>query len=197
VTLGPLDTGTWRWERSCATWIFELSLPLPSSALASEAIGACARGALAALPGFAVPAVAEWTTESAGDDAAVQPRGTTIDEATVIETLRQHPDVIAFALELDLLVLVPDGITEETIEEGGGLHIELEPSGLVLWFSLNVDLYAAQSFGRRRNNERLALLNAPRLEAFLSRLVEATGARFHSVDAPSYAEQATQHGFES
>ncbi len=193
---GPLDTGTWRWERSCATWVFEL--PLPPDAPAAAAIAACARGVLAALPGFAVPAVAEWTTESAGDDAAVQGRGTTIDEATVAETLRAHPDLIALALDLDLQVLAPDGATDAIVDDGAMVRIErIEriDAQLGLWVSLNVDLYARRSFGANPDNEQLARLNAPRLTAFLARLVEATGARFHSVDAPSYAGQATPRGF--
>jgi hypothetical protein len=41
----------------------------------------------------------------------------------------------------------------------------------------------------------LAGLNAPRLAAFLARLVDATGARFHSVDAAGYDGQATPRGF--
>ena len=167
-----LDTGTWRWARSCATWVFEIARP--PDAPAAAAIAACARGVLAALPGFAVPAVADWTTESAGDEAAVQARGTTIDDATV---------------------------TEATIDDGAVVHIELEDvdvpgrTRLVLWFSLNVDLYARRTFGTTPDNEQLARLNAARLTGFLARLVEATGARFHSVDAPSYGGQATPRGF--
>jgi hypothetical protein len=42
----------------------------------------------------------------------------------------------------------------------------------------------------------LARLNAPRLSAFLTRLAENAGARFHSVAAPSYGDQATSRGFE-
>jgi hypothetical protein len=193
VIPAPLDTGTWRWARSCATWTFEVARRL--DAPASVAIADCARGVLAALPGFATPAAADWTTESAGDEAAVLPRGATIDAAGIDQTLRVHPDLIALALELDLQVLAPDGTTAVTLEDGAVLHIELEDTLLVLWVSLHVDLYARRTFGVERDNERLARLNAPRLSAFLARLAEHTGARFHSVAAPSYGDQATPRGF--
>jgi hypothetical protein len=191
VTRGPLDTGTWRRERSCATWTFEV--PLRGTTPAG-AIATCAHGLLAALPGFAVPAVADWTTASAGDEAALQPRGTRIDDATIDTTLRLHPDLIALALDVDLQVVAPDG-SEVTLEDGAVLHIELEDDQLVLWFALHVDLYARRTLGANPDNEPLARRNAPRLTAFLARLAATTGARFHSVDAPSYAGQATPHGF--
>ena len=193
MTPAALDTGTWRWERSCATWTFEI--PRARDESAAQAIAICARGVLSALPGFATPAVADWTTEAAGDEAAVQPRGTPIDAAAVDRTLRDFPDLIALALELDLQVLAPDA-SELTLEDGGVVHIELEDAQLVMWFSLHVDLYARRTFGPRRDNEALARLNAPRLSAFLDRLAQATGARFHSVAAPSYADQTTPRGFE-
>jgi len=192
-TASALDTGTWRWERSCATWTFELALPPGGSP--AEAIAACARGLLAALPGFAAPAVADWTTASGGDAAVVQARGTAIDDARVAETLHAHPDLIALALDLDLQVVAPDGVTEAIVEDGAVLHVELEDAQLVLWLSLNVDLYARRSFGVNRDNAQLARHNAPRLTAFLARLVDATGARLHSVDAASYGDQATLRGF--
>ena len=194
ATPAPLDTGTWRWQRSCATWTFEISR-LPD-APASTAIANCAHGVLAALPSFAAPAVADWTTESAGDEAAVLPRGQAIDAAAIDQTLRTHPDLIALALDLDLQVLAPDGTPEVALEDGAVVHIELEDTLLVLWLSLHVDLYARHTFGVDRNNERLARLNAPRLSAFLARLADHTGARFHSVAAPSYGDQATPRGFE-
>jgi hypothetical protein len=193
VIPASLDTGTWRWERSCATWTFEL--PLSAGAPPAAAIAACARAVLAALPGFATPAVADWTTASAGDEAAVQRRGTPIDAVTVDATLRAHPDLIALALDLDLRVVGPDG-TEVALEDGAVVHIELEDRQLVLWFSLHADLYARRTWGAQRDNDPLARLNAPRLAAFLARLVETTGARFHSVDAPRYGDQATPRGFE-
>jgi hypothetical protein len=194
VTPAPLDTGTWRWARACATWTFEI-VRRPD-APAAAAIIDCARGVLAALPGFATPAAADWTTESAGDDAVVVPRGATIDAAAIDQTLRTHPDLIALALDLDLQVLAPDGATEVALEEGAVVHIELEDTLLVLWLSLHVDLYARRTFGVDRDNEPLARVNAPRLSAFLARLAEHTGARFHSVTAPSYGDQATPRGFE-
>jgi len=189
---GPLDTGTWRWARSCATWMFDA--PLSPGAPPAEAIAACARGALAALPGFASPAVAEWTTASAGDSAAVQPRGAPIDAQTVDATLRAHPDLIALTLALDLAVAAPDG-GEATLTDAAVIHIELEDDMVVLWLSLHVDLYARRTFGAERNNEQLARRNAPRLSGFLARLVETTGMRFDSVSAPSYDDQATPRGF--
>jgi hypothetical protein len=189
---GPLDTGTWRRERSLATWTYEL--PLAPGAAPSAAIAACARGVLAALPGFATPAAADWTTESAGDGAVVHARGASIDAATVDDTVRAHPDVIALALDLDLAAVAPDG-TDVTLDDGAAIHIELEDANLVLWLSLHADLYARRTFGVDRDNDRLAALNAPRLSAFLARLVDATGLTFHSVTAPSYGAQATPHGF--
>jgi hypothetical protein len=192
VTPAALDTGTWRWERSCATWTYEL--PLSAGAPPAAAIAACARGVLAALPGFATPAVADWTTASAGDEAAVQPRGTPIDAATVDATLRAHPDLIALALDLDLQVAAPDG-AEVVLPDGAVVHIELEDHQLAFWFSLHVDLYARRTSGTVPDNEPLAHRNAPRLAAFLARLVETTGARLHSVDAVRYAGQVTAQGF--
>jgi hypothetical protein len=194
VTPGPLETGTWRWQHSCATWTFEV--PRARGVPAAIAIAECARGLLAALPGFATPAAASWTTESAGDEAQVLPRGAAIDAAAVDHTLRTHPDLIAFALDLDLQVLAPDGVTQVALDDGAVVHVELEDAQLVLWLSLHVDLYARRTFGVQRDNDLLARLNAPRLSAFLVRLAERTGARFHSVAAPSYAEQATPRGFE-
>jgi hypothetical protein len=193
ATPAALDTGTWRWGRSCATWTFEI--PRTAGEPAAEAIAVCARGVLAALPGFATPAVADWTTESAGDEAAVQPRGTPIDAAAVDRTLRDFPDLIALALDLDLQVLAPDA-SELVLEDGAVVHIELEDAKLVLWLSLHVDLYARRTFGVVRDNDALAQLNAPRLSAFLGRLADATGAQLHSVDAPSYGDQVTARGFE-
>lgn len=190
-TTSPLDTGTWRYERSCATWMYESTLPAGASP--GAAVAACARGVLRALPGFAVPAAASWTTASAGDDAAAQSIGEPIDDAVVSETLQAHPDLIALALDLDLRVLAPDGTTEVTIRDGAVVHIELEDDELVLWVSLHVDLYAQPSFGPNRDNARLAALNAPVLAAFLARLVDETGARFHNVNAPGY--NANPHGF--
>ena len=189
---GPLDTGTWRWARSCATWMFDA--PLSPGAPPAEAIAACARGALAALPGFASPAVAEWTTASAGDGAAVQPRGAPIDAQTVDAILRAHPDLIALTLALDLAVAAPDG-SEATLADAAVLHIELEDDMVVLWLSLHVDLYARRTFGAERDNDPLAGRNAPRLSGFLARLVETTGMHFDSVSAPSYDDQATPRGF--
>jgi hypothetical protein len=193
VTPGALDTGTWRRESSLATWTYEL--PLVPGVAPSAAIAACARGVLAALPGFATPAVADWTTDSAGDEAVLQTHGPSIDAAAVDETVRAHPDVIALALDLDLAVVALDG-TEVTVNSGAIVHIELEDTHLVLWLSLHVDLYARRTFGVDRDNDRLARLNAPRLAAFLARLVDATGLTFHSVTAPSYGAQATPRGFE-
>ena len=62
----PLNTGTWRWDPACATWVFELTAA-PGQPLI-DAMAACARRMLAALPGFAIPATAEWTTESGGEE---------------------------------------------------------------------------------------------------------------------------------
>jgi hypothetical protein len=194
ATAGALDTGTWRRESSLATWTYEL--PLAPGVAPSAAIAACARGVLAALPGFATPALADWTTESAGDEAAVQARGASIDAATVDQTVRAHPDVIALALDLDLAVVAPDGTTEVALEDGAVVHIELDDANLVVWLSLHVDLYARRTFGVERDNDQLAQLNAPRLSAFLARLVERTGLTFYSVTAPSYGAQATPRGFE-
>jgi hypothetical protein len=185
----PLDTGTWRWARSCATWTFERSL---SGTAPAAAIAACARAAILALPGFAVPASASWTTVSAGDDAAVQPRGTALDADTPGAVLHAHPDLIALALDLDLVAQALDG-SEATVEDGGVLRIELEDDRLVLWISLHADLYARRSFGANRDNAALAERNAPRLAGFLARLAEATGAQLASIDAPGY--DATPHGF--
>ena len=190
TTANSLETGTWRRERSCATWMYESTLP--AGAPPGETVAACARGVLRALPGFAAPAAASWTTASAGDDAAIQ-LSAAIDDAAVAETLQAHPDVIALALDLDLHVRAPDGTTEVTIPDGAVAHIEIEDDVLVLWVSLHVDLYARRSFGPNRDNARLAELNAPRLAAFLARLVEATGVQFHNVNAPGY--DATPHGF--
>ncbi len=193
-TSGPLDTGTWRYKRACATWIYEIA---PASGqLLPAAMAECARAMLAALPGFAVPAVAEWTTEAEGEDAVVHGRGTRIDEATLAATFRDHPDVIHLALDLDLLVIAPDGATEAVLEEGARLHLEREEAGLALWVDLHVDLYARRTLGEDRDNEQLARLNAPRLAGFLARLSALTGARFLSVDASSYRGQVSERGFE-
>ncbi len=191
---GPLATGTWRFKRACARWTFEL-VPPPGADLAA-AMAACARGMLAALPGFAVPATAEWTTEAGGEDAVVHARGTQIDEAALAATFREHPDVIQLALDLDLLVLAPDGVTEAVLEEGARLHLEREDGKLALWLDLHVDLYARRTRGDQRENDPLARQNAPRLAAFLARLPALTGARFHGVDAASYGDQVSARGFE-
>jgi hypothetical protein len=194
VIAGPLDTGTWRWAYPCATWLYELASDpgQPSPAVMAE----CARRMLGALPGFAVPAAAEWTTEAGGEDAVVHGRGTPIDEATLATTFRDHPDVIHLAFDLDLLVLAPDGATEMVLEGGARLHLEREEGKLALWLDLHVDLYARLTMGEHRDNERLARLNAPRLAGFLARLTASTGARFHSVDASSYAGQSSERGFD-
>jgi len=186
---GPLDTGTWRWARACATWTFER---LITTAAPAAAIAATARAAILAAPGFARPAAATWTTTSAGDDAAAQPRGTPIDAETPSAVLHAHPDLIAGALELDLVVQAPDG-SEAILDDAAALHIELDDDRLVFWLSLHVDVYARRSFAANRDNTALAERNAPRLAGFLARLAEATGADVASVDAPGY--DVTPHGF--
>ena len=191
---GALETGTWRWERACATWTFELNVP--RGELPAIAMAACAHRMLAALPGFAVPATAEWTTESGGEDAVVHGRGARIEDAALAETFRAHPDVVELALDLDLEVVAPDGLTEAVVEEGARLHLEREGATLAIWIDLHADLYARRTRGEIRDNATLARLNAPRLAAFLRRLADATGARFTGVDAEGYAGQATERGFE-
>ncbi len=195
---GELDPVTWRWANACATWTFE-RVPAPGETLV-EAMAACARGLVVALPGFAVPAAAEWTTEAAGDDAVVHGRGTRIDEAVITATFRAHPDVVHLAFDLDLQVAragaeATEVTLDDMIQDGARLHVEREDDVIAIWLALNVDLYARRTFGVERDNTQLAAQNAPRLTAFLQRLVEATGARFHRVDAPSYADQATPLGF--
>lgn len=189
----PLNTGTWRWDPACATWVFELEAA-PGQPLI-DAMAACARRMLAALPGFAIPATAEWTTESGGEDAVVQGRGTQIDEAAIAASFRAHRDVIQLALDLDLQLVDPSG-RESVLEDGARLHVEREDALLVLWLDLNVDLYARRTHGTVRDNDRLAHLNGPRLAAFLERLAALTGAQLRGVDAPSYADQVSERGFE-
>jgi hypothetical protein len=194
VSFGPLDTKTWRYKRALARWAYEV-VPAPGQPL-PEAMAACARGMLAALPGFAVPATAEWTMEAGGEDAVVHGRGTKIDEATLDATFREHPDVVQLALDLDLRVTAPDGVTETTLEEGARLHLEREEAQLALWLDLHADLYARRTWGEHRDNAELARHNASRLAGFLSRLVGSTGARFARVDAISYEGQVSERGFE-
>ena len=188
-----LETGTWRYKRALARWSFELT-PAPGQSPAA-AMAEVARGMLEALPGFATPAVAEWTTAAGGEDAVVHGRGTPIEEPTLAATFRDH-DVIQLALDLDLLVVAPDGVTETVLEEGARLHLEREDAQLALWLDLHVDLYARRTLGETRDNEHLARLNGPRLSGFLHRLTALTGARFSRVDASSYPGQATERGFE-
>jgi hypothetical protein len=189
ASTGPLDTGTWRWARACATWTFERRI---SAAGPAAAIAAAARAAIVASPGFARPAAATWTTASAGDDAATQPRGTPIDADTPSTVLHAHPDLIAGALDLDLVVQAPDG-SEAILDAAAALHIEIDDDRLVFWLSLHVDVYARRSFAANRDNTALAERNAPRLAGFLARLAEATGADVASVDAPGY--DVTPDGF--
>jgi hypothetical protein len=187
-----LNTGTWRWDWACATWVFQLAAP---GRPLIEAMAVCAGQLLHALPGFALPATAEWTTESGGEDAVMHPRGTRIDNATIAATFRDHRDVIHLALDLDLQLVEPTGGAEVVLVNGARLHLEREDELLALWLNLNVDLYARRTFGANRDNDQLARSNAPRLADFLDRLTTLTGARLDEVDAPSYTDQVCERGF--
>lgn len=191
---GPLDTGTWRWKSSSATWSFERVVSSGES-LAGE-MERVGRAMLAALPGFAIAAAAHWTTDAAGDEAVLHARGTQIDDALLASTFGEHADVRGVELELDLVVTAPDGVTEVVLERAAQLYLEGEPDKIVVWLDLHVDLYARRSWGVERDNQQLAEINAPRLAGFLARLAESTGAQLESIDAESYAGQATIRGFE-
>ena len=129
------------------------------------AMAACAPRLLAALPGFAVAATAEWTTEAGGEDAVVHARGTTIDEAALAATFREHPDVVQVRARFHLEVVALDGVTAVTLEDGARLHLEREDAQLAILLDLHVDLYAKRKLGAMTgDNAALARLKrtAPR-----------------------------------
>lgn len=188
----PLDTGTWRWRSGLARWRFEL--PAAAGPPAAALLGHACR-LLDILPGFAVAAAAALTTDSGGEDAAVLPRGTPVNEGTLTATFGAHDDIIELELDLDLVITAPDGVTEAMLWDGARLGVQLEGVALFLEVILDTDVYARRTWGRT-DNEALARSNAPRLAAFLARVPAATGARFRSLDTASYlADQVTEHGF--
>jgi hypothetical protein len=65
-----------------------------------------------------------------------------------------------------------------------------ETTDIDIWFSLDVDIYASVTFGRSRDNARLARINGPRLTAFLRRLRDRLQARLVDLDAGSYTVNA-------
>jgi hypothetical protein len=196
-----IENDTWQRENGLVYWLFDL--PLGTGEPPRDALRRHVVAALDALDGLGRAVAAEWTSVTRGEDAAVQPRGTSIDASVVDATLAAHPDIYRGRFDIDLTVLGPDGDTQQVIPEGASMTVEIDPPDapggagqrVELSFDLNVDLFAKQSWGRIRDNHRLADLNAPRLTQFLRRLRDATGANLRHVEAGDYAGQVTETGF--
>lgn len=196
-----ISNDTWQRENGLVYWLFDL--PIGTGEPPRDALRRHVVAALDALDGFGRAVAAEWTSVAQGEDTMVHPRGTSIDDSVLDATLAAYPDTYRGRFEIDLTVLGPDGDSQQVIPEGASMTVEIDPpeapggagQRVVVSFDLNVDLFAKQSWGRIRDNRRLAELNAPRLAEFLRRLRDATSANLRHVDAGDYAGQVTETGF--
>lgn len=185
VTKNLLDTGTWQYDYGCVGWEFQLPVP--------PEIAEHALRLFALLPGFATAAAAAWVTESNGEDAVVIPRGSALDADAIAAPFRDHADIIELDFDLDLQLIAPDGVTEVTLPDGAGLVVGHDDVGPFVRLDLNADIYARRTWGRNRDNQRLAELNQPRLAAFLAQLHEM--GRFTALYNEDYRAQMTERGF--
>jgi hypothetical protein len=165
---------TWTRLDGCMTWEWTWRVP-QSRATARRA--EIERLVPTLLPGFGVAAAGTWT--QGGPDGA-------------------------FVLPVDVLVWARDAVTEVTVAAGAGLVLRCGPAGDGMWqlqlaVVLDVDLYVRRTGGILTDNDGLAALNAPRLNAFLSRIRGATPhpERTALRAADLYAAQATERGVES
>jgi len=114
---------------------------------------------------------------------------------------------VQFSLTLLVATLSASGEVEEHEIDGGadlGFYIELDESGeldmsldppIWLTLSLDVDIYAPISWGKLRDNSKLAATGSPRLSEFLQRLERKVPVRLMSIDADDYQGIIDRHGF--
>jgi hypothetical protein len=165
--------------------------------------------ALDALGDFARPEEVHVNTLSCGEDAFVADLREPTSHSKLLDFLRSKDDVteIHIYLFLRCVDLNPEGKTEEfEIGLGGDLifWIELDDDGLLdtnsetpIWLtlSLDVDIYSPRSWGKNRDNRKLAAFNNPRLSSFLKRIEHELSAVFLDVDAPDYKGFVYPYGF--
>lgn len=200
--MSTLSGNTWRRKGSLASWDFQvLGVPETEGELPRWYASTLLR-VLGLLDGFAWPAEVRLTTASGGEDAWVVDMAEERGADRLAEILATVDDLEDVEISLTLLCRESSGSAGATgeIPDGATIWLTLEQdaddraSPLRLLFSLHVDIYAARTLGHERDNARLASLNAPRLEGFLTRL-EALPAEFVDIDAPSYSDQVHAHGF--
>jgi hypothetical protein len=200
MTSAALNTGTWRYKVSLATWTFDLPMSMGSSPAGS--LCKAAVGIWAAIDGFANVASVGWTTLSAGEDARVEHGGVSADRLrTVCDELG---DVTHLEIDLDLRCVALDG-SEGVIEDGAWLYVDLnwpdpvapgkgQPT-LTLSVRLHVDIYASENGGGEPANNALAALNAPRLTTFLRRVRADLGATQIDMDSHAGRSAIDEDGF--
>ena len=175
---------TWSRESALAAWSFTVTGD--RAAMAQRLVGV-----LGALGDFARAGVCRLTTVSEGEDAL------SLDAETdaITAAFDGVPDVAEVDVDLDLRIDCGAGPVWE--REGGLLWMRIDDEGkgpIELRLSVDIDIYAAQTWGAARDNLRLASLNGPRLSGFLGRLV-ALGWVFVGVYAPDYPGQVGPDGF--
>jgi len=183
-TTNSLDTGTWARDGALAYWAFchpATSLPeyLPK--------------VLSALPPFAVLAEVEWATAAHGDEALVQVFEQAPSADEVLQGARDLKDVVRIDLSLYLVCRGPEG-ADVLVPDGGNVSVELRNGRVEVLFTLNVDLFARNTATVAKDNRELSRLNAPRLNAFLKRIPQVTGAQPCGFDANLYSREFDEHG---
>lgn len=154
------------------------------------------------LDGFAVPAEVRFRTSSTGDRAGTRPVHGRDLRVVLAEAALDHEDLVGIGLALDLLVDLDPAAATERLPGAGSVTVSLIPRGgaheerrIGVSLSLDVDIYAATTWGEVRDNRVLAGLNGPRLAGFLRCLDARPGITLARIESDSYC--ADERGFDS
>lgn len=199
-----LKLTNWRRESGLLSWGMEI--PDDQNEGPAAMTQRCAIESSRLLGDFATVSQAFWTTESYGEDAAVQ--DFSVPGAPPEERMAQVAlaDLVEMVLWLDLTVAYPVDPVERSLRNDGALYCEYEqcrPSGkertdgpgISLLLDLDVDIYARRTYTAASENRILADLNAPRLNRYLRVLQAHFGTQFTYIEYEGDQSQIDNNGF--
>lgn len=173
----PSRSAPWGREPGMGRWIFALP--------AGKSVRTYADVLVANLRSLGLVRALELET----NDTRFSITAAKMELATLPETLDPHGLV---RLILDLRIIDTEG-NDSAVEGAGAVELRLDPDtgGLVLTFTVDIDIYASATW-QFRDNDVLARLNASRLAEFLSHLKEQLHARYIGSDGRL---ETTESGF--
>lgn len=189
ITVAPPDA-TWRVQRCWASWTVA-SRPDPALS-PQQALAIAATRMLTALTGFAVPAAFDCRGPGSGAEPDRllhrHPRGTPIDERTVLALLRRCPRAAQLRLDLDV-ELESAGGAVDVLVDGAQVRVQYRDGAVGHRLDLHCDAHSWHTWDGRRHNTGPATLNAPRLASFLARLTIATGGTCTAKGPPGIVDE--------